>query len=635
MLIQFWIMYGPSVHTNLVGDDWMLLTPAATTPLSSQLLPGIGYHYNPITEVVVWVMFQFFGFHHVAAYHLFAYFLFWLTAVLIMLIARKLTGSSIAGALAGILFIGFGTQYEAAIWGVVAYWAALSTAVYAAGFLCFILAHDTWRARWQRILLYSGFVLAVATGPFIYEQDITLVVACLLYRVLVVDQDIWRDLRHAPRTLFSRIPAYLADFAAPVLFFVGYLAFKVILGRMYPGVPETPGLSDPLAALAYVATLGVFQAFVPGVTLNGLYQLTQVATHPHFYFVVLAIILLVMLVAFFAIKPAYKFLLLWAILLICTQTLGLGNIASRHLLLMTVPTAIIWAGGLTALPGLLSHLSKRLSVDATFAWQAGYGASVLLLLVFLGLGYRYSMQVQGAWRGAVGQVDAVVAELKAYAAANPEAQHIYMVNLPDYTFAPSGDVVYEFRNSEDAIVKFDMPNRFSTVVGVRTTPEIVVDGDVLATNAQIDTWASSPSNLVLVYDPSSGQLERWQPPRPLVVYYNAHTHDHWVTTSTAPLTDGYVRQKTLAYLTTVEEPETYPIFGCVTAAGDHFLSLQGNCEGSTFLLQEGWLYNSAQAYTPVVGLYRCRTTSDHFISTQPTCDGGEMEAWLGFGGSER
>ncbi|HZC05916.1 MAG TPA: hypothetical protein VE338_09760, partial [Ktedonobacterales bacterium] len=612
----------------------------STTPLGPLLKPGAGYHYNPILLATIKEMYTFFGIQHVAAYHLLAYFLFWLSGVFVMLIARKLTGRTLAGALAGILFIGFGTQYEAAIWGVVAYGPAMSTVVYGVGLYCFMLAHDDWRSRGQRMLFYAGFMLALIVGPFIYEQDITLVAACLLYRVFVVDQDLWQSLRRAPRAIISRIPAYLADFAIPALFFVGYLAFKVILGRTYSassGISETPGLSAPWDALTSTATTGVFQAFFPGLSINELSIITLSNIGPRYHLIVLAAVLIVMLIALVKIKPIYKFLLLWAVMTICAQTLGLANISSRHLMLMTVPTAMLWAGALVSLPGVFARWGKRLRIDPSLAWQAGYGVSVLALVLFMAKGYRYSQATQTDWRAAIWHVDATLATLNQYATADPVAQNVYLVNLPDYTPAITGQTMYEFRNSPSAIVMLTMPGRFTSVTAVRTANDFPINFGYTTyeTESQLETLARTPSDLVLVYDLSSGQLEPFQAPHPLVEYYNAHTHDHWVTTSTEPLASGYVRQKTLAYLSPVDEPETIPIFGCVTATGDHFLSIQNVCEGATTLSLEGWLYTSAQANAPTVPVYRCRASSDHFISTQTSCDGGVYETLLGYGGADK
>lgn len=630
MLIQMWFMYGASVHTNFVGDDWLFMQGIATTPLGALLKPGGGYHYNPILLLTIKVMYNTFGIHHVAEYHLLAYFFFWLSAIFTMLLARKLTGSTLAGALAGMLFIGFGTQYEGAIWGVVAYGPAMSTAVYAAGVYFFMLAHDDWRSRGQQALFYAGFMLALILGPFIYEQDITLVAACLLYRVFVIDQDLWRSGRQFVRASIARIPAILMDFALPALFFVGYLAFKVILGRMYPGVPETPGLTNSWTSLASTATLGIFQAFFPGLTFSEIVNFALLNIAPRAYLIELGCALLVVLIVVVKGKPLYKFLLVWAMMLIVAQTVGLGNISSRHLMLMTVPTAILWAVALTALPDLLAWVSGQLGANTWFAWQTGYGASLLLLLLFLFKGYRYSQVMQSAWRDASYRVSSVTAQLEQYAAADPGAQNLYLVNLPDYVATSTGEVMYEFRNSEHPIVWFDLPGRFSNVTGIRTSPNIIVDGDEMATVSQLDTWAKSPDNLVVVYDLSTGQLTKWQAPKPLIEYYNPHTKDHWVTSSLTPLADGYTQQRTLAYLSPFQGPDMTPLFSCVTAGNDHFVSSQPNCEGATPLQFEGWLYPTSQADTTTTPLFRCRTTNDHYVSVEPTCGGGTMESPLGY-----
>jgi hypothetical protein len=74
------------------------------------------------------------------------------------------------------------------------------------------------------------------------------------------------------------------------------------------------------------------------------------------------------------------------------------------------------------------------------------------------------------------------------------------------------------------------------------------------------------------------------------------------------------------------KPGTIALYGCwyPTPLGvEHMTSTRQDCEGTSYLRTEGWIYTSPQAGVPSVPLYRCYLPSqyDHFLSATTTCDG--------------
>jgi hypothetical protein len=220
----------------------------------------------------------------------------------------------------------------------------------------------------------------------------------------------------------------------------------------------------------------------------------------------LEVLLLVLL--FIKVTPVARFLLLLTAMLVVTQTIALGSLASRHLLLMTAPTAILWAMLLVALPGWLrSWLARRGGAHGR-AGRLTYAPSVALALFLIIAGVRFAVREQRYWAAAAGHADALMSQVRALSAADPGAKALYLVNLPDFAPAPTDEIMYEFHNSPRARVALTMPNRFSRVEAVCTDVSILPTStcNTVATNDEILLWSQDSQALVLKYDPTTGRF---------------------------------------------------------------------------------------------------------------------------------
>ncbi|MFD5598561.1 hypothetical protein ACFWHR_00760 [Leucobacter sp. NPDC058333] len=153
-------------------------------------------------------------------------------------------------------------------------------------------------------------------------------------------------------------------------------------------------------------------------------------------------------------------------------------------------------------------------------------------------------------------------------------------------------------------------------------------GQVSTASTGLTTLFSSGDN-----NPSSWDLRtaRWTATpgtAALKRYYNKPQVRHQVTTG--PATGGGVYEQTLGYLPQAPTGAAVPLYGCVFSGGDFFLSLNANCEGSSPLGINGYIYPSAPTGLATAPIYRCYTGQDHFVSRQANCEGVKVEATLGY-----
>lgn len=152
-----------------------------------------------------------------------------------------------------------------------------------------------------------------------------------------------------------------------------------------------------------------------------------------------------------------------------------------------------------------------------------------------------------------------------------------------------------------------------------------------------DGWGNLTSWLPMVYvyfaggtnDPNTWGLTTvgWTPTPSTYALnrYAKYPDGHWV--STGYVGPGYNLESTLGYLFMTQVPNTRPIYSCELLDGiHHFISIDSACENQKPLGVAGWIYLTSQADISTVAIYRCSDGGgDHFASLDPNCEGTTVE----------
>jgi hypothetical protein len=135
----------------------------------------------------------------------------------------------------------------------------------------------------------------------------------------------------------------------------------------------------------------------------------------------------------------------------------------------------------------------------------------------------------------------------------------------------------------------------------------------------------------------AGNYQRLIQPAPtpsahvLMRYDDAADGDVWVTSRyDINFYWPYAATSALGYVYDQQEPGSHALYGCITSAGRHFVSLQASCAGGSTMRTEGWLLNRADASGATVALYACANPSGEAVSTQSTCGGTAKAVLLGY-----
>lgn len=499
-------MYRQSLHLLFLADDWGLLEGSIGTIHAAFAIDGT-YHYNPIPRLIILAIHTIFGLS-VTPYHVVALFLCWLGAVLVMLLGWELKQFAV-GFCAAILFAAYGTHYEAAIWGVVAFWHTSATIIFILGLLGYARSHNDTLSPKDRRTSYIGFLLALVLAPFAHEQAFTLIVVCALYRLIVIEH----NQSYSFAAIKKRFLGWLTDFSIPAVIALGYLAFKVWLGSQTV-VPQAPGLTSSIGNLVRTLTLGFFQGFIPGLSYNQFAYLSLTWLNPKLIYLVLMAQVGLLLIVAFALrrKPVQLFLLLWTILQICAITVGLGGLSSRHLYLIAVPAALLWSCLAFDLIEFMPRLLTPLRLPKNTVRTLSLIPFVVVMIPLSGHGVVFTLIQVQAWADAGAHEQALLSTITRYAQENPTANQLYLVDLPDAVLAPTGEQIYLFRNAPAFMVRLTMPLRFQNVVAIRTNDDApeARGYSTFATNDQLKQLHDNPQVILLQYDKQLRTLQTWQ-----------------------------------------------------------------------------------------------------------------------------
>src|SRR5262249_52925878 len=144
-------------------------------------------------------------------------------------------------------------------------------------------------------------------------------------------------------------------------------------------------------------------------------------------------------------RAAYRWLVFWSLLVVASTILGIGYTASRYQLLFVVPASLLWAGFLTWLARKIHAIIPRLALYGQaegeirqrliplLAWLP----VVALLVIYGGLGIPYIGAQITSWQRASDIEGAAIHQIAVLGVGHPDAQTLYLVNVPDNLPAPA------------------------------------------------------------------------------------------------------------------------------------------------------------------------------------------------------
>lgn len=518
------VLYARSLHILPLSDDWTFI--GFNREGLAQVLGFRGnYHFDPVAQAVLYLIYLPFKINPVP-YHVVAIGIFALCSVLVLRLAWRLTGSFLVGVLAGCLFVLNGRQYEAVIWTLVSIYQELGLALYLGGMLFYLRFHAVkGDARARRAAMF-GFYACMILAVFTYEQEVSLVVACALYRLLVVERG--RGWNSAE--LFARGREWILEFSPAVAFFVAYLALKYWLAAT-SGFAQAPGTGIGLHALITTITIGLYQSFVPGIItppslLNFQHNLLigiGWGTPLWRRALNFAKVLVPLGVAAIVSKPVYRWLVLWAVLVVGSTVLGIGYLASRYMLLFLVPGSILWAAFVVWIAGQIRRAVLRFSggQENTLLRRAlpalMWVPVVVFVLAYAAVGVPYLFTEEANWQQASDIESAAMHNLQVLSAAHPEARQLYLVNLRDDLPPPAGlfeHGAYIFQSGAPVMAMEAVPDRFPSLRDIHyvKTPDFFAIGtDKVISRERLDALDQQPTNLVVCLSKSTQQIEPWGP----------------------------------------------------------------------------------------------------------------------------
>lgn len=126
-----------------------------------------------------------------------------------------------------------------------------------------------------------------------------------------------------------------------------------------------------------------------------------------------------------------------------------------------------------------------------------------------------------------------------------------------------------------------------------------------------------------------GDPPQWpHPTYDLTRYWDQHNSDHRSTMWIAPT--GSTVEGVLGKLYSSATPGTHPLYMCKVGK-DTFTSSDVNCEGKSYVTRLGWIYSAKPSGVSTRPIFRCRTTTgEHFDSVEANCEGQAVDGPLGY-----
>jgi len=490
------VQYGSTVSLPFVSDDYDFLAHAARGVGEALRFRPQFYHVVPVSLLAFHIIYAASGPDPIA-YPSAGLIVHALVTALAGVLAWRLTRRSIVVVVAVALFASSSLPSEVPLWAS-GLFTSLSTLLYLAG----LLAYMDYCARPGRAR-YALFLVAFTLALLSHEQCVTLIVACMLYRLTMVEQFSgplrgWLERR--------RIAGWLREWGPPVALLLAYVTAKLTLTDANLLV-NASGLKQTFWSLR----IAVLRSLIPNAS-QGLAAALDDLGRPYLALRLAGWAMLAGL-GWLAVRRSRpnRFLLAWLLFHLAVMSYAV-SLESRHFYLPLIPAAILVSNALFGLAaGVLGRLPGLGDV-----WRPRLAAGMLGLfgVAMLGAG---SAQIHGrveVWSAAAGIAQDIARATLAAHAGLPACTAVYMVNLPDSLPAGETDGAYIFRNGiRSALYLAGLPQ--SVRVHEVHTPDADWTWEVRRgssegriTSAEIARLARRPGVLVMRYFPDRCTVAR-------------------------------------------------------------------------------------------------------------------------------
>jgi len=142
---------------------------------------------------------------------------------------------------------------------------------------------------------------------------------------------------------------------------------------------------------------------------------------------------------------------------------------------------------------------------------------IALVAVYGGLGVPYTSAQIANWQQASDIEGAAIHQITVLGDGHPNADILYLVNLPDNLPAPadrSGHFehgAYLFQDGAATMVELSIPGRFLGVDYVRTPDVHIIGTPAVVSRTGLNILATNPANLVVCFSAQTQRIEAWGP----------------------------------------------------------------------------------------------------------------------------
>ena len=514
---------GPSIPNGLVVDDfWWLWRLGPLHEPAWGLISGAS-HYSPTIQLILSEWYQHFGLDG-APYHVLSVAAYWLGAIAVAWLGWELTGNLFIGLAAGTGVLINHQPAQAYVWAV-GIWYTFSTIFYVIGFAGYLASIRSLDEKGKVGRGYCLYLAGLVLGILTHEQGLTLVGVTLLHTVLLVDRVGARPLRETwpMAKLLQRVRFFALPTALTVTAVVArLLVFRQNAAQILPQFPY------------YEAWVSILRSFLPGLSRPLAIKLTlnlgaRLGPETTGQLILFLVQLAVLVIAFVLVERWYKFLLLWTAAQVVTLLYGLGFLFPRHYYLATVPSILLWSSaGFALFKWVNEQLEKRRVALKPLVLTALVG---VVAFVFLLTQLPEHRAFQESWQVATYTSTRTFQTLKRLADANPSADKLVLLNLPDTLISSNREWIGVFNVGAAEAVQLYLPGRFKSVVLMRTPldqypaassglppnltqphlPNLYYGAGEDVSFEEVSSLTLDPSNLVAYFNTSSMEIARVAP----------------------------------------------------------------------------------------------------------------------------